>query len=66
MKQELKKILELNHTAKIKDFVQVKTYASYIKQNDDRGEDILLIKKNMIMGIFVCMYVCAPLVCLGP
>lgn len=47
MKQELKKILELNHTAKIKDFVQVKTYASYIKQNDDRGEDILLIKKNI-------------------
>ena len=47
MKQELKKILELNHTAKIKDFVQVKTYASYIKQNDDRGGDILLIKKNI-------------------
>lgn len=44
MEQNLKKIIELNYTAKIKDFAKVKTYASYIKQEDE-DTDVLFVKK---------------------
>ena len=46
MEQNFKKILELNYTARIKDFAKVKTYASYIKQEKE-NIDVLFVKKNI-------------------
>ena len=46
MEQELKILLELNHTARIKNFAQVRTYSSFINQ-ECGAEDTLFIKRNI-------------------